>query len=131
MCCFSFNLHFPQSLLKSKIFIIKIHKYLLSYFWSKMLSSSLYAKLKLYPQKLFPSYYITLYGCIKYISLNGWMHVHCTVWCNQIGTVWINTFWEALTSKLMISSQFWKDLLVHICLAYVIISSVYVETRGS
>ena len=66
-CCISLNMHFLQSLLKILISIIEGPKYLFSYIWSKMLSSSLYTMLKLSkttsPNKLFDYDCLTLYIC--------------------------------------------------------------------
>ena len=51
-------MHFPPSLFKFKIFIIKITKFCFAYFWSKILSLSLYSMPNLSkttsPQKLLP-----------------------------------------------------------------------------
>ena len=72
MCCISLDMHFLQSLQIYQIFIIKIPRYFLSYFWSKILSSSLLDMLKLSkttsPPKLFRSDCITLYHEIRNFS---------------------------------------------------------------
>ena len=44
---FPLNMHFLKTLFEFEIFIIEGQKYLFSIIWSKMLSSSLYAMLKL------------------------------------------------------------------------------------
>ena len=62
-------MHFFQSPLIFKISIIIVQHFCFRYIWSKMLSSSLFAMLKLSPasssQKLFDNDYVTLYY-IKY-----------------------------------------------------------------
>ena len=76
MCCISFSMNFPPSLLNYKIFIIKIRIYFLLYIWSKLLPSSLDVLLKLskttYWQKLFTSHCITLLGWRQRFRPNIW-----------------------------------------------------------
>ena len=98
----SVSIHFRIMLNRIKIIIMIIQTYLLVFIWSKIWSSSQNVWLKLSettsPQKRFPSDCIALY---RFSPSEEWL---CTVWCNQMKTIFEKyTFWDAIT-ELMISS---------------------------